>query len=270
MNCLIMGFGNIAKIHAKYLCKNKIPWKWYDPLNTGPTELRSDLSDIHSFDRVIISSPENKHYDNYKQIRLLGYQGYILVEKPIAIKYEHLSEMTDDKKVIPGMVERFNPALTTLKDLIDISKIINIDFSRCCADKDSSICPMIDIGIHDIDLLFYITKKQNIEKYSILKQNNTFIFTSSNPLCRMIWSKDTFFKERKIIIRQSDCTYEACLQEQSVIKHWHNDGEHVSKSLFVEKSSPIENEHNNFFLNNPNYIDAKKPHLLLLDLIKNI
>jgi hypothetical protein len=265
-----MGFGNIAKIHTKYLSKNKIPWKWYDPSNTGPAELRSDLSDIHSFDRVIISSPENKHYDNYKYIRSLDYQGYILVEKPIAIEYEHLLEMTDDKRVIAGMVERFNPVLTTLKYSIDVNKIINIDFSRCCGDKNSNICTMIDIGIHDIDLLFYITQKQNIEQPSILKQNNTFIFTSSNPLCRMIWSKDTFFKERKIIIRQSDCTYEADLQEQSVIKHWHNNGEHVSKSLFVEKSSSIENEHRNFFSNNPDYIDVRKSHLLLLEMIKHI
>ena len=270
MNCLIIGFGNIAKTHAKYLSKNKIPWKWYDPLSTGPAALRSDLSDIHSFDRVIISSPENKHYDNYRHVRSLGYEGYILVEKPIAIEYEHLLEMTDDKKVIAGMVERFNPVLTTLTHSIDVNKIINIDFSRCCGDKNSNICTMTDIGIHDIDLLFYITDKQNIEQPFILKQNNTLIFTSSNPLCRIIWSKDTFFKERKIIIRQTDCTYEADLQEQSVIKHWHNNGEHVSKSLFVEKSSPIENEHRNFFSNNPDYIDVKKSHLLLLDLIKNI
>ena len=82
----------------------------------------------------------------------------------------------------------------------------------------------------------------------------------------MIWSKDTFFKERKITIRQTDCTYEADLQEQSVVKHSEIKGHHVSQSLFVEKSSSIENEQRAFFSGFKT--NCKNSHQLLLKLIK--
>jgi len=50
------------------------------------------------------------------------------------------------------------------------------------------------------------------------------------------------------------------------VKHWESNGHHISQSLFVEKSSPIENEHRNFFSENPEYINCKKSHDLLINI----
>lgn len=269
MKCLIIGYGNMGSLHAKYFEKNNINWNWYDPESKGPIDKRIlSLDDpTLNFDKIFITSPEHTHYENYKKLRNGGYRGYIFVEKPAALNLEELSEMLSDKKLMVGMVERFNPAIQTLKSVIDKNKLINIDFSRCCVStKSSQVSIFEDIGIHDIDLLFFLLDLEKVEDYNVFTVDKTTIFTSCAPLCRMIWSKDTFFKERKIIVRQTNCTYEVDLQEQSVIKHWETNGHHVSQSLFVEKSSPVENEQNFFFKGNT--ITCKKSHDLLLELMR--
>ena len=265
--CLIMGLGNIGRIHAKYLTKNGIDWRWYDPFANGPKDKKSDLTDMESFHYVFITSPENMHFDNYKQVRDLGYDGPIFIEKPAALTTENVDEILKDDNVFIGMVERFNPAVQTLKNAINKDNVINIDFSRCCVSTDSSSVSIFeDIGIHDIDLLFFLLDLEEVRDYHIMSEDQTTIFTSSKPLARMIWSKDTFFKERKIIVRQSDCTYEVDLQEQAVVKHWESDGgHHISQSLFVEKSSPIDNEQKMFF--NGDTVSCAGSHKLLLELI---
>ena len=257
----------MGKIHAKYLTKNNIDWCWCDPQGGGPPDKESSIKESPSFDRILITSPEHSHYDNYKQVRDSGYKGYIFIEKPVALSMSHINTMLADKGVIVGMVERFNPAIQTLKLSMDRDKVINIDFSRCCVSTQASRVSILeDIGIHDVDLLFHLMDLDEVLEYNIVNIGQTAIFTSSKPLVRMIWSKDTFFKERKIIVRQTDCTFKVDLQEQSVVVHREVGGNHVSQSLFVEKSSPIENEHKNLFSQSPHYVNCKKSHALLMSL----
>ena len=215
---------------------------------------------------AILSSVESL-YSNL--IKALDYADYIFIEKPVALQLDHVEKILSDNKVMVGMVERFNPAIQTLKSVINIDNIINIDFSRCCVSTQSSRVSIFeDIGIHDIDLLFYLLNLESVSDYSVISVDQTTIFTSSEPLSRMIWSKDTFFKERKIIVRQKDCTYEVDLQEQSVVKHSEINKNHVSQSLFVEKASPVENEQRAFF--NHEVVDCKKSHELLFCLMEQI
>mgnify|MGYP003654875606 CR=1 FL=1 len=269
--CLIVGFGNIAKTHIKYLNKNGIAWDWYDPYIVSENTDRILHIDENTFrnniyDRIFILSNEASHYKNYKQIRDAGYAGWIFVEKPAVLEREHF-DIFDDSRVICGLVERFNPAIATLMKHIDLDKVINIDFSRCCVQTESSkVSALQDIGIHDIDLFFYLTKLTHTKlKFYIVKNNSTVLLTIDSDIsARFIWSKDTFFKERKIIVRQSDCTYIVDLQDQICVKNHSIRGKIVSESLFVEKSSPIENEHNNLFLEKPQPVDCRPSHEFLL------
>ena len=271
MKYLIVGFGKMGKIHAKYLTKKNMEWYWSDPLNQKPEDKKVNIKNVSSFDRVLICTPENMHYQNYKEIRNLGFKGYVFIEKPAAITHQHLLEISQDKKAIIGMVERFNPAVQTLKNLIDPQKIINIDFSRCCVSSQSSDVSILeDIGIHDIDLLFYLLNLENIKKSCIYNQNNTIIYMSFDPMCRMIWSKNTFFKERKIIVRQTDCTYYVDLIDQIVIKHYYINNQHVSEHIYVEKGSAISNELDNFISKNPMHIDFYTSHNYMLNLVKKL
>lgn len=276
LKCLLIGFGNIGKIHAKYLdLNNSIEWYWYDPFvvsSTYDVHRIKTISELQSFDKVFILTPENTHYHIYKDIRK-RFSSDIFVEKPAIIKNTEW-DMLNDTRLTVGLVERFNPAIQTLKNHINPAAIINIDFSRCCASNSCShISILEDIGIHDIDLFFYLTGADlnNTKDRFITQKNNTILLQINNGiLTRFIWSKDTFYKERKIMVRQSDCTYIADLQEQSVIRYTSTDNKKITvESLFVEKGSPIDNEQKNFLSKNPDYITAKKSHKLLLELINN-
>ena len=264
MKVLLIGYGKIAKIHAKYLIKNKVTWNWYDPYVEGGL---TSLDSLQEFDNVFILTPEHTHYKIYKMIRELGYNKKIFLEKPAVLDPAHY-DIFEDTKLFVGLVERYNPAVIALKNKIDTKKVLNIDFSRCCvAEHSSDVSILEDIGIHDIDLYTHLTgSKKKLDKFScnIYNTGLTYIATvHDNIIVRFIWSKDTFFKERKIIVRQNDCTYEADLQEQSLVKHYHFQGKVVSENIYVEKSSPIENEQNYFFSNDEFTEDSKHSHEIL-------
>jgi len=270
MRCLIIGLGNIGKIHAKYLTMKKLDWSYFDTRVEEPRDKKIDSVNFKDFDRVLICTPEHLHYQNYKQVRDSGFSGYIFIEKPAAINDEHLSEILEDKKAIVGMVERFNPAVQTLKKVIKLDKIINIDFSRCCqSTQSSSVSLLEDIGIHDIDLLFYLLELKDIGESRLYSYNNTITYMSSSPMSRIIWSKDTYYKERKIIVRQTNCTYEVDLQEQIVKKHYSIHDSHVTENIYVEKASSISNELENFLSPEPEHIDCYESHKYMLQLLKD-
>lgn len=272
--CLLIGFGNIARIHAKYLNRNNIEWDWYDPFvdDTSASNrilaLTPELFDYRGYTRVFILTPESLHYRHYKMVREL-YDGWLFIEKPVAIESLHVKEILADDKVVVGLVERFNPAIETLVAAIDIDKLINIDFSRCCvANNSSDIATLTDIGIHDIDLFCYLTDTDHHVEFHRESRGSTVILTLTQPhVARFIWSKDTYFKERKIIVRQSDCTLVADLQEQSVMKYYNYGDRTTMDCLYVEKSSPIENQHRNFLSDKPHQTKGRRSHAILMELI---
>jgi hypothetical protein len=280
IKCLLIGYGNIGRIHSKYLdIHHNIEWFWHDPFIKDATNNNhhrilslSDI-DLNSFDKVFILTPEDSHYKIYRDIRK-KFTKDIFVEKPGIVHIDEI-DMLEDPRLTIGLVERYNPAIQTLINNLDIDKIINIDFSRCCSANSSSATAVLkDIGIHDIDLYFYLlnNKPGEINNLIISVNNHTILLhlESEKIISRFIWSKDTFFKERKIVVRQTDCTYFVDLQEQSVNRYFNNQyNQTISESLFVEKSSPIYNEQKQFLSNNPQYITAKESHKLLLKLLHN-
>ena len=113
MKVLICGYGNMGKIHSKYLNKLGIDWEFYDPKTKSTVESLAEVKK-HNFTHIIISSSEEYHFENYEQLRSAGFSGPILVEKPAVIKRENFS-IFEDPKLSVGLVERFNPAVQVLK-----------------------------------------------------------------------------------------------------------------------------------------------------------
>jgi predicted dehydrogenase len=265
MKCLLIGYGNIGKIHAKYLSQEGLDWEWSDPNIKGGVENPK----YEDYGAIFILTPEHTHFEVYEKIKTTGYCGKVFVEKPAVIDAKHL-HIFNDSSIFTGLVERYNPAIVTLNKYCEPSKILNIDFSRCCvADQSSRVSLLEDIGIHDLDLYLYLTEidLNNIKDIVVNTKNNTCVATITNGIIgRFIWSKDTFYKERKVVVRQDNCTFEADLQEQTVIKHYYHEGKIVSESLFVEKSSPIYNEHMEFF-HSLKIQKSKQSHELLFRLI---
>ncbi len=101
----------------------------------------------------------------------------LLVEKPIADTLENAEKLTDAAndagvKLMVGHIERFNPAVTKLKQIIDsglLGKIVSISARRVGPynPRIRDVGVILDIGVHDIDVISYLYDKKVNEVYSI-------------------------------------------------------------------------------------------------------
>ena len=137
---LLCGLGRMGRIHKKYLDILSIENYWYDPFVDSTDNNRvSNLDSIKDLDidRVVIATPEGTHHGVYKKIKKIIPSAMFLVEKPAILDIKNI-DMLEDPNVLVGLVERFNPVVQTLRSVIDVEKIINIDFVRCSVSSISN------------------------------------------------------------------------------------------------------------------------------------
>jgi predicted dehydrogenase len=131
-----------------------------DPLNGKALsekyqcDWRSSISEYRDIDYVIIASPTEFHFDSAQ--RALDQGIPILIEKPISANLDEtktLLDLSEQRNVLMmcGLVERFNPVVLTVSEMID--KVIGIysvrhspTISRISTDVDG------DLLIHDLDI----------------------------------------------------------------------------------------------------------------------
>lgn len=113
---------------------------------------------LKEVDAVNIATPTTTHYDIALQAIEEG--KHILIEKPITNKIDEANEIlkkAKEKKLIVqvGHIERFNPAIKALPDMLKEEKIIAIDIQRMGPyDPRIDDTDVIqDLMIHDIDVV---------------------------------------------------------------------------------------------------------------------
>lgn len=278
MKVLIVGLGKMGTLHRKYLDMLKVQWDWYDPCVKTVDKLllnkqSHDLDTLHSYTHVIIAAPTQHHADYLKLFSQKNYLGKILVEKPGVMNLHDL-ELLKNPSVSVGMVERFNPAFSSLQAHVEAANILSIDFVRCSARPVSRIDTnsFIDVGIHDLDLFCQLFDSTQIKDINTVRKNNTFCITiqmQDGPVVRFIWSNETFHRERQIIVRQTNYNLVCDLAEQVLKKYSiSSNNKNTIESLFVEKKSPLLAELENFLYENDS-VDAIASHKLFLELLQN-
>ncbi|MEX0621777.1 MAG: Gfo/Idh/MocA family oxidoreductase [Candidatus Woykebacteria bacterium] len=125
-------------------------------------------------DIVTISTPTRWHHS--VALDALEAGSNILIEKPISTNLEEAKEIIESAKgkklkLTVGHIERFNPAVSKLKELIKEGKlgtIVSIMARRTgvvpARVKDANV--VLDIGVHDIDLLNFILDGHPINVYA--------------------------------------------------------------------------------------------------------
>jgi len=129
-------------------------------------------------DAVSIAVPTNFHYD--VSMDFIEHGISVLVEKPISDSVEKAREMVraaeiEGVKLMVGHVERFNPAVLKLKELIDCRKIgdlITMSAKRLGPFNPSAseTNVIIDLAIHDIDIMCFLTESEVEEVYARCKR----------------------------------------------------------------------------------------------------
>ena len=102
---------------------------------------------------------------------------HVLVEKPIADTVENADLMIETSKkagkiLMVGHIERFNPTVIKLKEIIDsgtLGKIVSISTRRVGPynPRIRDVGVILDIGVHDIDIISYLYGEKINQVYAI-------------------------------------------------------------------------------------------------------
>ena len=164
-NVELVGISDVSDARVKELSEK------YD--TKGFTDYNELLAE--GLDAVSIVVPTTLHMPVGLDVIASG--ANLLVEKPIADSLENAEKLTraaDDAcvKLMVGHIERFNPAVTKLKEIIDsglLGKIVSISARRVGPynPRIRDVGVILDIGVHDIDVISYLYSKRVNEVYSI-------------------------------------------------------------------------------------------------------
>jgi predicted dehydrogenase len=149
-----------------------------DPLPAHRTRA-TDLTDCRTFenldellaegvDAVTIAAPTHVHHEI--ALTCIRRKVDVLVEKPIASSVEEAREIVAAAgragvTLMVGHVERFNPAVAAVKQAISGEDILSIAITRVgpFPPRMSNVGVVIDLAVHDIDLIRWFTESDIVE-----------------------------------------------------------------------------------------------------------
>ncbi|MGZ9059997.1 MAG: Gfo/Idh/MocA family oxidoreductase [Burkholderiaceae bacterium] len=119
-------------------------------------------------DAVTIAAPTQLHHEI--ALACIARGVHVLVEKPIASSVEEGNDIVAAAKragvaLMVGHVERFNPAVEAVKQAIRGEDILSIAITRVgpFPPRMSNIGVVIDLAVHDIDLIRWFTDSEIID-----------------------------------------------------------------------------------------------------------
>ena len=119
-------------------------------------------------DAVTIAAPTHLHHEI--ALDCIGRKIHVMVEKPIASTVLEGREIVAAARragvtLMVGHVERFNPAVETVKQAIKGEEILSIAITRVgpFPPRMSNVGVVIDLAVHDIDLIRWFTESEITE-----------------------------------------------------------------------------------------------------------
>jgi predicted dehydrogenase len=176
----VVGAGVMGSNHARVLAgmPDTTLVGIVDPLpahRTRATEL-TGCRTFESFDELVaegvdavtIAAPTHLHHE--LSLAAIARKIHVLVEKPIASSVEEGQEIVTAARkagvtLMVGHVERFNPAVAAIKQAISGEDILSIAITRVgpFPPRMSNVGVVIDLAVHDIDLIRWFTESDIVE-----------------------------------------------------------------------------------------------------------
>jgi hypothetical protein len=117
---------------------------------------------------VTIAAPTHLHHE--LALRCIARGIHLMVEKPIASSVEEGRDIIAAARragvtLMVGHVERFNPAVIAIKQAIEDEDILSIAITRVgpFPPRMSNVGVVIDLAVHDIDLIRWFTDSDIVE-----------------------------------------------------------------------------------------------------------
>ncbi|PJC54330.1 MAG: hypothetical protein CO028_02985 [Candidatus Levybacteria bacterium CG_4_9_14_0_2_um_filter_35_21] len=163
MNIAIVGYGKMGKLYDSLLKAKFI-------IDLNPVLNKIYFSSVEEFiayrqhvDLVIVATPIQDHFAVAK--KLLENKYNVLCEKPICFSSNEakvLERLAEKNNLIlyQSTLERYNPLIKYFQKNINKEEIDEITSYRfgLVPNRSFSMNPRFDLGIHDVDLWFYLFK----------------------------------------------------------------------------------------------------------------
>jgi UDP-N-acetylglucosamine 3-dehydrogenase len=208
-------------------------------------------------DAVIIAAPTHLHRD--LALACIGRGIHVMVEKPIASTVEEGRAIVAAARragvtLMVGHVERFNPAVESIKRAIKNQDILSIAITRVgpFPPRMSNVGVVIDLGVHDIDLIRWFTESEIVEiqpqtSSAIAEREDIALLqfrTASGVLAHINTNWLTPFKARTIHVATRDKYVIGDLLTLQVTEcfGFQPDGSYSMRHLSVGYAEPLRSE----------------------------
>jgi UDP-N-acetylglucosamine 3-dehydrogenase len=167
---VLVGLGRMGKNHLRVLRETPgfelvgvVDATATPPSDLGTIAFARKVEDLKvDYDAAVIATPTATHYEVSLQLIALG--KHLLIEKPIASTFEQGREVlaaaqAKGVKLAVGHVERFNPAVRKLREIIKegwLGTPIHFAFTRVGGYPETLLSGnnvILDLAVHDIDVL---------------------------------------------------------------------------------------------------------------------
>jgi UDP-N-acetylglucosamine 3-dehydrogenase len=211
----------------------------------------------HGVDAIIIAAPTHLHHD--LALECISRGVHLLVEKPIAPTVEEGRAIVAAARragvtLMIGHVERFNPAVQSVKRAIRHEEILSIAITRVgpFPPRMSNVGVVIDLAVHDIDLIRWFTDSDIVEiqpqlSSAVAEREDIALLqfrTASGVLAHINTNWLTPFKARTIHIATRDKYLIADLLTLQVTEcfGFQADGSYSMRHLSVGYAEPLRAE----------------------------
>ncbi len=227
LNIGVIGTGHLGKLHTKLLSEidNANLVGIYDAnpdqaksvekeLNVKSFEKLDDL--LRNINAVSIAATTTAHYELAKYC--FEKNVHVIIEKPITAtipQAEDLVKISKEKnlKLQVGHIERFNPALVSMEELINDPMFIQTDRLAQFNPRGTDVAVVLDLMIHDIDIILSLVKSEvkdiKANGVPVVSDNidiaNARIEFENGAVANVTASRISQKKMRKMRIFQRDC-----------------------------------------------------------------
>lgn len=213
---------------------------------------------LDEIDAGIVATPTSEHFAI--SMKLLKEGKSVLVEKPITETVEQAEELVSEANkngliLQIGHLERFNPAVEALENLISEPKFIEVQRLGSFSARSLDIDVVLDLMIHDLDIIMALIK----DEVKVIRSSGIHVLSdkidianarlefTSGCIATLTASRVHQGKVRKLRIFEPTSYYSIDYIDQEV-KVFPLDGRQTDiKTLKIKKEEPLKKELQNFF-----------------------
>ncbi|ELY56411.1 Gfo/Idh/MocA family protein [Natronococcus jeotgali] len=245
----VIGVGSMGQHHARVY--NELPEANLVGLFDADDERAAEVAADHgvsalpldelleNVDAVSIVVPTEYHYDLATQC--LDANVGILIEKPVLEDLDQSADLRSrvEHANVPaqvGHIERFNPAVTQLEEIVDDLSIVSIRSQRLGPEPERTIedSAVLDLMIHDIDVVLSVLGQTPIRVQSAGVDENrhasALLEFEDNVMASLTASRKTQQKVRTLEITAEECFIELDYIDQSLEIHRSSIPEYIEEN----------------------------------------